>query len=94
MIKIFYTAVILILLHSCDDGNYSFKGSVKNIERGKDGYTAIIANKDGKEISATISRTDMGMRYKEINIGDIVTIYGDSSNYGNEISVHATKIDE
>jgi hypothetical protein len=88
-------ALIVISLYSCgQQEGYSFKGSVKSIERGKDGYTAIISNKDGKEVSATISRVDMGANYKELNIGDIVTVHGDSSNYGNEISVHATKISE
>ncbi len=94
MRKFIYTFVILILFYSCDEKNYSFKGTVKSIEQGKDGYTAIITNKDGKEISATISRVDMGTKYKKIDVGDIVTIYGDSSSYGNSISVHATKIKE
>ena len=93
MTKKIYIAVILFFLWSCNEGNYSFKGSVKNIEWGKDGYTAIIVNKEGKEISATVSRVDMGIRYKEISVGDVVTVYGDSSNNGNKISVHATKID-
>jgi hypothetical protein len=62
------------------------------IEQGKDGYNAVIEDNDGKLYHATMSRIDIGMRYKKFIIGDKVKIYGDSSQYGDEISIHVTKI--
>jgi hypothetical protein len=67
---------------------------VKSIEMDKDGYTAILVDWKGKEFSATISRNDMGLRYKELEVGDYAKIYGDSSQYLDMIDIHATKIIE
>jgi molybdopterin-binding protein len=92
MIKIFYFITFLFFISACNGGSYSVKGSVKSIEWGKDGYTALIKTPEGNKVSATISRINMGIRYKELKAGDIVKIYGDSSNFENEISVIATKI--
>jgi hypothetical protein len=33
-------------------------------------------------------------RYEEPEVGDVVKIYGDSSQYGDRIHIHATKITE
>ena len=83
-----------LLLLSCNNGNYSVSGIVQRIETGKDGYTAIIVTKEGDSVFATISRTNMGMRYKNLAIGDYVKIFGDSMMLRNEISLTASRIIE
>ena len=98
MIGIMFEKIIIaigcILSFSCNEGNYSVDGAIQRIEKGKDGYTAIILTKSGDSVSATISRVNMGFRYKELEVGDKVKIYGDSMRHGNEISITATKIVE
>lgn len=59
MLKSFCIILFVLVVYSCHNGNYSFTGTVKNIEQGKDGYNAIIENKEGKQVSVTISRNDM-----------------------------------
>ena len=86
--------VIWIFLLSCNNGNYSAKGTVKRIEIGKDGYTAILVTENGDSVSATISMVNMGMRYKDVKVGDKVKVYGDSMYLGGMISITATKIVE
>ncbi len=86
--------LIPLFFYSCNEGNYSVSGTIKSIEMGKDGFNSVIVNKQGKEFDITISRNDMGIRYKELKIGDQVRIYGDSSQYGDRIDIHATKIVE
>lgn len=86
--------LILLLCCSCNNGNFSITGTVKSIEQGKDGYNAVIVDKDGKEYETTISRNDMGIRYKDLKIGDKAIVYGDNSSYGNIIHIHATRIVE
>jgi len=88
-LRFVFLALIFCL---CHNGNYSIKGWVKSIEWGKDGYNAVIENKEGRQINASISRINMGMRYKKIEVGELVTVYGDSMHFGNEISITATKI--
>jgi hypothetical protein len=86
--------LILILLPGCFNGNFSAEGTVISIERGKDGYNAIIKTITGKNIHFTASQVDMGISYSKVEIGDKVKVYGDSSNYAGEIHIHAEKIDQ
>lgn len=86
--------LILFCSTSCHNGNFFVTGTVKSIEQGKDGYNAVIVDKDGNEYETTISRNDMGIRYKKLDIGDKIKIFGDSSQYGNRIDIHVTKIVE
>jgi len=92
MLKTFF---LLMLITFCfSRGNYSVKGTVQRIERGKDGYMAIAIVENGDSVEATISRVDMGWRYKELEVGDKIKIYGDSMRSGHGISITATKIVE
>ncbi|MEQ1799633.1 MAG: hypothetical protein ABL872_16880 [Lacibacter sp.] len=84
--------ILFVFACSCNRGNYNIEGTVRSIEKGKDGYTAIIESKTGIKVSAVVSRVDMTFGYKELAVGDEVKIYGDSSNYKDEISIHVTKI--
>ena len=89
------TFLLLMFITSCFSGsNYSVKGTVQRIETGKDGYMAIVITENGDSIEATISRVDMGWRYKELEVGDKIKIYGDSLRSGHGISITATKIVE
>jgi len=40
----------------------------------------------------TVSRIDAGIRYDELKVGDVVNIYGDSSQYRDKIDIDAVKI--
>ena len=84
----------LIFLLACNNRNYSVTGTIKRIEIGKDGYTAILVTERGDSISATISKVNMGLQYKDLEVGDKVKVYGDSMILGGMISVTATKIVE
>ncbi|MFY0255254.1 hypothetical protein ACDQ55_14995 [Chitinophaga sp. 30R24] len=61
-------------------------GKVKEIENGKDGYTAKIEGEDGHTYAATISRANLKdpAQYKTLNTGDKVTVKGDSWMMGEE----------
>lgn len=87
-----YAITFLFFLGACNEGDYSFTGAVKSIEQGKDGYTAIIINKDGQEAMATISRVDMGAAYRAITVGETVTVYGDTSRLGTGLAIHVSRI--
>jgi len=93
-VKFICLFLILFCSTSCHNGNFSVTGTVKSIEQGKDGYNAVIVDKDGKEYETTISRNDMGIRYRELDSDDKIKIYGDSSQYGNSIHIHVSSIVE
>ena len=85
---------IVFILSGCNNSTFFAEGTVVSIENGKDGYSAIIKSKEGKDIHFTASRVDMGATYTRVKMGDKVRVYGDSSNYSGQAHVHAKKIQQ
>ena len=56
------------------------KGVVKDINRGKDGYTAKIETTDGQIVAATVSRANLyePKLYREFAVGETVKVTGNS----------------
>jgi uncharacterized protein YdbL (DUF1318 family) len=67
---------------------------VAALERGKDGYTAILKTGQGQQVHAVISRVNLadGNQYQQLAIGDKVTVYGDSMRLGEIVSIKVKKI--
>lgn len=69
-------------------------GKVESIEGGKDGYTAKI-NTDTKEVYfATISIVNLGgpQNYKQLKIGDVVSVKGEIWKSEDENHIKVTQI--
>jgi uncharacterized protein YdbL (DUF1318 family) len=75
-------------------GNFAATGTVASVERGKDGYTALLKSDKGKQFNAVISRVNLAesKQYQELAIGDKVTVYGDSMLLGDIISIKVKQI--
>jgi len=56
------------------------KGVVKEINRGKDGYTAKIETADGQLVAATVSRSNLydAKQYREVAVGETVRVTGNT----------------
>jgi len=77
-----------------NDANKAVSGKVESIESGKDGYTAKI-NTDTKEVYfATISIVNVGgpQNYKQLKIGDVVSLKGEVWKSDDENHIKVTKI--
>ncbi|MBE9463173.1 hypothetical protein ACFP1I_27820 [Dyadobacter subterraneus] len=90
----FATALFgLTFLNSCSGSKiFSQKGTVQNIEYGKDGYTAYLKDKNGKDFDAVISRVRMEKDYKVLKVGDNVALSGDTIHLDNKIRVLVKQI--
>lgn len=76
------------------DSNRTVSGKVESIEGGKDGYTAKI-DTDQKEVYfATISIVNVGgpQNYKQVKIGDIVSVKGEFWKSEDENHIKVTEI--
>ncbi|TKT90268.1 hypothetical protein [Dyadobacter frigoris] len=83
----------LTLLNSCAGGKtYSRKGTIQNIEYRKDGYTAYLKDKNGKDFDAVISRVRMQKEYKLLKAGDEVALSGDTIHLDNKVRVLVKQI--
>lgn len=74
--------------------NSAVSGKVESIESGKDGYTAKI-NTDTKEVYfATISIVNVGgpQNYKQLKIGDVVSLKGEIWKTDDENHIKVTQI--
>ena len=77
----------------CAPTGFSVTGTAEQIERGKDGYTAIVVSNDNKRYHAVISRVNMQEDYKEIKIGDKATFMGDTTHVGTDVYMKVRKIE-
>lgn len=76
------------------DTNAIVSGKVDGIEAGKDGYTAKITT-DAKEVYfATISIVNVGgpQNYKQLKIGDVVSVKGEKWKTEEENHIKVTEI--
>lgn len=77
-----------------NDANAVVSGKVDGIEAGKDGYTAKITT-DAKEVYfATISIVNVGgpQNYKQLKIGDVVSVKGEKWKTEEESHIKVTEI--
>ncbi|CAC9973348.1 hypothetical protein DBB36_13675 [Flavobacterium sp. WLB] len=96
--RISFLVVLMTFVISCttmkNDKNSAVSGKVESIESGKDGYTAKI-NTDTKEVYfATISIVNVGgpQNYKQLKIGDVVSLKGEIWKTDDENHIKVTQI--
>jgi len=68
-------------------------GKVADITTGKDGYTAKIKDDSGKEYFVTISRVNMGDKYREVKAGETMTVKGESFKMDDGLHIKAEKFE-
>lgn len=90
--------LVMAFVISCttmkNNENSAVSGKVESIESGKDGYTAKI-NTDTKEVYfATISIVNVGgpQNYKQLKIGDVVSLKGEIWKTDDEKHIKVTQI--
>lgn len=66
--------------------NNSIKGTVEQVQRGKDGYTALIKTTAGQLYYVTISHANLKdpAQYRETAIGAVIEVQGDAWDNGEE----------
>ncbi|WDF59306.1 hypothetical protein PQ462_21675 [Flavobacterium sp. KACC 22758] len=96
--KISFLVLVMAFVISCttmkNNENSAVSGKVESIESGKDGYTAKI-NTDTKEVYfATISIVNVGgpQNYKQLKIGDVVSLKGEIWKTDDEKHIKVTQI--
>jgi lysyl-tRNA synthetase class II len=96
--RISFLVVLMTFVISCttmkNNTNSAVSGKVESIESGKDGYTAKI-NTDTKEVYfATISIVNVGgpQNYKQLKIGDVVSLKGEIWKTDDENHIKVTQI--
>ena len=96
--RISFLAILMTFVISCtsmkNDANNPVSGRVESIEGGKDGYTAKITT-DNKEVYfATISIVNVGgpQNYKQLKIGDVVSLKGEIWKTDDEKHIKVTVI--
>jgi RecJ-like exonuclease len=79
------TAVAAASEHK-DGETIEVTGLVKEINKGKDGYTAKLYSESGKLYSATISIPNMKdpKQYRSVNVGDKISVKGEVTNLETE----------
>lgn len=96
--KISLVVVLMTFIISCktmkENNIRTVSGKVESVESGKDGYTAKI-NTDAKEVYfATISIVNVGgpQNYKQVKIGDVVSVKGEFWKTEEENHIKVTQI--
>ncbi|MCV2487444.1 hypothetical protein OD917_21095 [Flavobacterium sp. SH_e] len=96
--RISFLVLLMTFVISCttmkNDTNAIVSGKVDGIEAGKDGYTAKITT-DSKEVYfATISIVNVGgpQNYKQLKIGDVVSVKGEKWKSEDENHIKVTEI--
>ena len=96
--RISFLVLLMTFVISCttmkNDTNAVVSGKVDGIEGGKDGYTAKITT-DAKEVYfATISIVNVGgpQNYKQLKIGDVISVKGEKWNTEAENHIKVTEI--
>ncbi|MFC0781263.1 hypothetical protein [Flavobacterium sp. HJSW_4] len=96
--RISFLVLLMTFVISCttmkNDTNNAVSGKVESIEAGKDGYTAKITT-DAKEVYfATISIVNVGgpQNYKQLKIGDVVSVKGEKWKMEDENHIKVTEI--
>ncbi|TPG38855.1 hypothetical protein [Flavobacterium pectinovorum] len=94
--RVGFLIMLMTFVISCATmkSNNAVSGKVDSIESGKDGYTAKIST-DAKEVYfATISIVNLGgpQNYKQLKIGDVVSLKGEIWKTDDEKHIKVTEI--
>ncbi|RYU94196.1 hypothetical protein [Emticicia agri] len=85
----------MIALASCNKpATDSYTGTIESIENGKDGYVAILKDKQGEKFEAIFSIPNMGTNYKRWEVGQELSIKGDTIHLDNTYRVIARSVEE
>ncbi|WP_035653369.1 hypothetical protein [Flavobacterium sp. ASV13] len=95
--RISFLLVVMTFIISCataKDGSKTVSGKVESIEGGKDGYTAKINTAQKEVYFATISIVNVGgpQNYKQVKIGDEVSVKGEFWKSEDENHIKVTQI--
>lgn len=71
---------------------FSMKGTVQQIEAGKDGYTASLRDRRGNDFDALVSRVRMQQAYRVLQVGEKVTLSGDTIHLNQRVRVLVKQI--
>lgn len=85
--------VLVIAVSSCAKSD-SFTGVIQGVENGKDGYVATIKDSKGKVFEAIFSIPNMGANYKRLEVGDQISIKGDTIHINNTYRVIARDVEK
>lgn len=84
---------MMIAMASCTKSD-SFTGVIQGIENGKDGYTATLKDSKGETFEAIFSIPNMGTNFKRWEVGDELSIKGDTIHINNTYRVIAREVEE
>lgn len=89
----FTALTILSIFTACTSSkSFSKTGIVQQIEPGKDGYTASLREPDGSDFDALVSRVRMQQAYRLVQVGDKITVTGDTIHLNQRVRVLAKTI--
>jgi hypothetical protein len=71
---------------------FMFSGNVLSIERGKDGYNALVREHGGDTLMAVISRVQLREEYVSVKEGDKISFSGDTTRLENRMLVRVRSI--
>lgn len=84
--------VSCILFSTSCSTTKGYSGTVQSIERGKDGYTAMMKDNKGTDFDAVFSIPKLQKNYRSLKVGDQVKLFGDTIHLENKTRVIVTKI--
>lgn len=85
--------VSVALVTSCASHKpFSMKGTVQRIEPGKDGYTASLRDSKGSDFDALVSRVRMQQAYRVLQVGEKVTLVGDTIHLNQRVRILVKQI--
>jgi hypothetical protein len=92
-VALLFAVLSLVSLSSCtSDKGFTIRGTVQNIENGKDGYTATLKGDNGEDFDAVISRIKLGNEYRVLTSGERVELAGDTMHLENRLRIIVSKI--
>ena len=84
---------LMMAVASCTKSD-SFTGVIQSIENGKDGYTATLKDSKGESFEAIFSIPNMGTNFKRWEVGDELSIKGDTIHINSTYRVIAREVEE
>jgi hypothetical protein len=79
---------LVLTLGSCSKSE-GYTGVIQSIENGKDGYVATLKDDKGETFEAIFSIPNMGTNFKRWEVGDNLSIKGDTLHINNTYRVVA-----
>jgi hypothetical protein len=87
-LRLVIVSLILISINSCSsDKSFTITGTVRDVETGKDGYTATLIDDNGEKFDAVFSIVKLGNEYRVFTAGERVRLTGDTLHLENKLRV-------